>query len=319
VTQIVPVLVNEDTLYARSPYPYGLFWRTAAPVVALPAFILQSPRPPPWLFEDRFVSVYGVLEAYQQASQGGAQIPVLSLFVPSYRPPEIEPDYLRTNQQLLFQIVRPYVLQIYNSGFVVDVPDFNDNPWLEWVHPPASPESAIYPFRQIPKTIRGQQFNLFFAQPISPRLDPAPDTVRLFDAGIMLWRQAKAGAQAYTTCGHLDVYDYGNGSVLLAWGPFGLTYPGQFPPDSYNIYVNGVFNQNVPTPLIRLAVISGLFGASYNGVTVTPATTYRIAVTAVSAGVDVAISDTIETALPTSVALVTSMKRIYPFPGTGLN
>ena len=90
-------------------------------------------------------------------------------------------------------------------------------------------------------------------------------------------------------------------------------------PDSYNIYVNGVFNQNVPNPLLRLAFITGLHAASYDGVTVTQPTTYTIKVVAVSAGVEVAAYEAVFTAQPTSVTLTTPMKRILPFGSMALN
>lgn len=115
-----------------------------------------------------------------------------------------------------------------------------------------------------------------------------------------------------TTCGAVDVYDNGNGSARLAWGAFGGPVP-----DSYNVYLNGVLNQNVA---IRSATIAGLAGASYNGATVTPATTYTVKVAAVKAGVETAASlDRKFTAQPTSIMLKTPMKRIFPFPNTGLN
>lgn len=108
----------------------------------------------------------------------------------------------------------------------------------------------------------------------------------------------------------VDVYDHGNGTVNLAWPEF----PGVVP-DSYNVYVNGVLNQNVTG---RLATLTGLHGASYDGATITPPTTYDIKVVAVKAGVEISASmDRIVTATPTSVMLVTPMRRPFPFPNTG--
>ena len=48
--------------------------------------------------------------------------------------------------------------------------------------------------------------------------------------------------------GNLDVYDNGNGSLIVAWPA--LTNP---PPDSYNVYLNGVFNQSVVPSGVALA------------------------------------------------------------------
>lgn len=111
----------------------------------------------------------------------------------------------------------------------------------------------------------------------------------------------------------LDVYDNLNGSIRVAWPNFSLSVS----PDSYNVYLNGVLNQNVAT---RIATITGLAGASYNGSVVTAPTTYRLYVTAVKTGVETAILGTARiTVQPTSVMLVTPMKRILPFGSLPVN
>ena len=133
------------------------------------------------------------------------------------------------------------------------------------------------------------------------------------------------------SCGRIDAYDGGNGSITLAWPPFpGVTA------DSYNVYVNGVLNQNVTT---RRAIVAGLVQGSYNsgavaptpangprpqnmppnGV-VTPSGTYDFKVTAVKAGVEVAASLDLTIQIdPQSLLLKTPMKRLWPFPNTGLD
>ncbi len=111
----------------------------------------------------------------------------------------------------------------------------------------------------------------------------------------------------------LDVYDYENGSVLLGWSQFPAAVP-----DSYNVYVNGVLNQNV---VGLQATVSGLKQASYSPATgITPASTYDFKVVAVKAGVEIgATLDTTVTVQPTSIMLKTPMKRLWPFPNTGLD
>ena len=128
-----------------------------------------------------------------------------------------------------------------------------------------------------------------------------------------------------------DAYDNGNGSVLLAWLPFTTVVP-----DSYNVYVNGLLNQNVAT---RQATVTGLTATSYSVGTVAPtpnnstrpqsmpptgvvtdSSTYDFRVTAVKSGVEIgAAPDILVTAQPSSVMLKTPMKRVFPFPNTGLD
>jgi hypothetical protein len=127
------------------------------------------------------------------------------------------------------------------------------------------------------------------------------------------------------------VQDNGGGSVYVAWPAFvGIT------PASYNVYVNGVLNQNVVAPT-RSATISGLQDATYSQSAVAPtpnnsarpqsmppvgvvtdALTYTLQITAVVAGVEVAQSVPKKvTVQPNSVMLTTPMKRNIPFPLTG--
>jgi hypothetical protein len=130
----------------------------------------------------------------------------------------------------------------------------------------------------------------------------------------------------------LQVIDNQNGTMTLTWPAFA----GTVTPDSYNVYVNGVLNQNVT---VRKAVVAGLAGSSYSSSAVaatpnnsarpqnmppkgvvTDSTTYDFKVVAVKAGVEVAAThDRFVTVSPTSIMLTTPMKRIFPFPNTGLD
>lgn len=110
----------------------------------------------------------------------------------------------------------------------------------------------------------------------------------------------------------LDAYDNQNGSISLAWAPFGGVAP-----DSYNVYLSGVLNQNVTT---LQATVSGLQVESYNGATFTASGTYDFKVVGVKAGVEVAATqDRTVTVSPTSIMLTTPMKRPFPFPATGMD
>jgi hypothetical protein len=133
------------------------------------------------------------------------------------------------------------------------------------------------------------------------------------------------------SCGTFEIQDNGGGSITLNWPTFPLITPS-----GYNVYVNGVPNQNVTA---RTATITGLQAASYSSSVVAPngdgsdrpqnlpptgfvtdALTYDIKIVAVVAGVEVAASmDRSVTVQPNSLMLTTPMKRIFPFPNTGLN
>jgi hypothetical protein len=129
----------------------------------------------------------------------------------------------------------------------------------------------------------------------------------------------------------LTLSDNGGGSVSIAWPAFvGIA------PASYNVYVNGVLNQNVVAPT-RAATITGLQDATYAKAAIAPtpnnsarpqsmppvgvvtdALTYTLKVTAVVGGVEVAQSVAAQvTVQPNSVMLTTPMKRNIPFPLTG--
>lgn len=127
-----------------------------------------------------------------------------------------------------------------------------------------------------------------------------------------------------------DIYDNGGGSVSLAWGAF------QSGAASYNVYLDGVLNQNVTA---RKATVAGLVVASYAanaaaasggnslrpqnmppvGLVSGPAR-HTIHITAVVSGVERGRTiDKFVTPAPSSVMLTTPMRRIYPFPLTGLD
>jgi hypothetical protein len=320
MSQYVPVLVSTDDIYRESRRDNGalLFWRSSLPSVKGSQIVLRSgTRPPPTLFEDRFAGVYPVVEVFQQVAvtASAALAGTIGLLRASFRTPETEEEYKRANHQVFFQVQRTYGLQITFKGYAFEIPDLNQPEWQEWVHPPASPQAALYPFRQIVQTFRGQQYSLYFNQPPSPRLEPEADGVYVRKGSdFALTRQALILVKVITSCGVINAYDYGNGKILVAWGPF-----GGGPPDSYNVYVNGVLNQNTT---VMEALIPGLIPASYNSATqvVTPPTTYVITVRAVSGGVEASTSDPLTiTVQPTSVMLTTPMKRIFPFPNTGLD
>jgi hypothetical protein len=151
---------------------------------------------------------------------------------------------------------------------------------------------------------------------------------------------------ALSPTGFFDIYDNMDGSLKLAWGAFTPLA------DSYNVYVDGVLNQNVdgqPIPLFidlekssgELQLADGTFYQMENGTStpgimctvkglqiatydvetqvITPAHTYDIKIVGVLNGVESGVSlDLPVTPGPTSVQLTTQMKRLYPFPNSGI-
>jgi hypothetical protein len=296
-----------------------MFWRTAQTPIASPQLVQKSqPRPPNWLFENGFVSVYPVIEAYQQTSVVAApsgHAGVIGQTKPSTRLPDVEDEYKRTNHQLYFDVLNIYGLQITFNGYTIEVPDLTGDPWKEWE--PYRKPADLYPFRQVTGApARSSQFNLYYNQPVSPRLDPEPDGKnRQYLDWHIITRMSPTVAKVITSCGVINAYDLGNGTIFVTWGFF-----GGGPPDSYNVYVNGVLNQNVPYAT-KECYISGLLQTSYlqgPPPVLVPPTTYTISVTAVSAGIDAAPSVPLTiTVQPTTIMLTTAMKRPFPFPNTG--
>lgn len=109
----------------------------------------------------------------------------------------------------------------------------------------------------------------------------------------------------------LDVYGGANGTALLEWSEFPAVVP-----DSYNVYLNGVFNQNVAT---LKATVTGLQFATGQP-TLLPALTYQFYVAAVKAGLEISRTmNAVMTATPTNVMLVTPMRRVQPFGNAPIN
>lgn len=138
----------------------------------------------------------------------------------------------------------------------------------------------------------------------------------------------------------LDIYDYMDGAVLLAWGMF---VPAA---QSFNIYQRSVTFRPVeqppanafgvsagpyiatPGPWAQISpvflnalncVVSGLQIATYSSGIITPAMTYDFKVVAVISGVERGSIHKRVTPGPQSVVLTTPMKRLWPFPNTGLD
>ncbi len=106
----------------------------------------------------------------------------------------------------------------------------------------------------------------------------------------------------------IEVQDDLNGEATIAWP----ACPGAA---GYNVYVNGELKL---TTTGRVAYVSGLQPASYVNGVAQPALTYFLFVTAIVGFQEQMFA--IErkfTPAPTSVMLLTSMRRPFPFPNTG--
>ena len=173
------VLVNEDTTYqtARRDHTRPLmFGRPQAQASASPSlFALYAKRPPPWLFPEGFTT-YPVLEAYSQTALSTPTIFAFELLAANGKWDFTEPfPLLKTNHAILHQFRGQYVAQLV--GYTFDVPDLNSPEWVEWVHPKQDDESQIFPFRQIPQFVRGQQYSLYFDQPKPWRIEAEIDSI----------------------------------------------------------------------------------------------------------------------------------------------
>ena len=150
----VPVLVSEDTVYGGNRIDHAkailLFGRPAKASPASNSVALFTPkRPNPSLFFDTFTSVYPVIEAYSPQGVNYAVNPPqpLVMYWPRERNPELpEDEYKRFNHSSFF-LYQNLSLPVLGS-FSFDVPSLTDDPWLEQVHRPLSPEALLFPFRQ---------------------------------------------------------------------------------------------------------------------------------------------------------------------------
>lgn len=182
------VLVEDPDWRFRSPYPSGLFFnRNALSAVSNPVVALFIPKAPPWeLYRDTFAGVYPVIEVSSQATLiVPPQQPYVLLSPKTNRLDPPEEDLRRFDHQVYFTIARYYIGQII--GYTVEVPDFNDHPWLEWVHPPASPESALYPYRRQVVPPNPYQIPILWGQPKPwPVTEELDSVFRRPDVGVLL-------------------------------------------------------------------------------------------------------------------------------------
>lgn len=160
----VPVLVSEDTIYRESRIDHGarllLLQRPKVLSANVPYLSrLSVPRPSPTLFEDRFVGVYPVLEGFSPFAKIAQSItPIVSCVVPVFVSEDTTFLRERIDQGILhrFRSARG-VPTFVVFPYTFEVPDLTSDEWVPWVHPAPTPESMLFPFRQIPaKRLPGQ-------------------------------------------------------------------------------------------------------------------------------------------------------------------
>jgi hypothetical protein len=146
---------------------------TQQPPTAGQPFFLQYKSPSPTLFADTFAGVYPRIEAY--SPQFIQPIVGVRAFAqrPSTRWTEDEPTFSRFNHQQYFSFGQTQVPAFF--GYTFDQPDFNDNPWIEWVPQPLSPQARLFPFRQVPQIVIGQAWHLLFWESVNLRVEAETD------------------------------------------------------------------------------------------------------------------------------------------------
>jgi hypothetical protein len=145
------VLVSEDTIYSRERIDHAArLLLLQRPQIAAPvqmAMRLQVPRPSPVLFEDRFVSVYPVIEIMPTAAVQPPTQPPQPFFLayrPSTRLPD--PDSEESTRRIDLGMLHAFRWRPYAPGimpYTVEIPDLCDNPWIEYVHPPKPIDSEL--------------------------------------------------------------------------------------------------------------------------------------------------------------------------------
>lgn len=193
------VLVEGDADYPRSKYELLHAFRPTQQTVGQP-FFLRYQSPPPQLFEDTFFASLPIQEAFQQQTQQAFSTP---WFIWQKSPPAwfFDDPFFEQVRYTKPSFIQPrYAIQF--AGFTVEVPDFNDHPWLEWVHPAIDHNAAFFPFRIQPSLLPGQpQFLLGWKSKFdeTAKATPEPYDVRTPFPSALLYH--------FKPFVYLDIYD----------------------------------------------------------------------------------------------------------------
>jgi hypothetical protein len=155
---IVPVLVEDPTVYWQERgLDHGLrlypFLRPKPTTITYQPLALTRPPPPAWvLLEDKFASVYPVLELFEQAAVPIRPQPFFALTLAPNRVDDLpqEEQFHRVDHNLI-RAFRSGTINTLAAAYLYydfEVMDLCNDPWLEWMHPGPTPESAFAPFFQ---------------------------------------------------------------------------------------------------------------------------------------------------------------------------
>lgn len=285
----VPVLVAEDTIYARERIDHSARLltqqRPAQPsVVARPLAMLQTPRPSPSLFEDRFASVYSVAEVYEYTSVPVAQQPWMSLYKPSNRldDPGAEEQTRRFDLSLLHRFRATLLGQTATLSVITEIPDLCGDEWKEWVPQPIDHALRFAPFRQYLGAPPVPPLQILYRVAPNLRVESeidfrVPDHARDF----VLFRPfAEEGPFAPV---HLECYDIAIGSLILRWS----ASPGAA---GYRLYINGV--PQAPVIAAQTTTVTGLAIDTNYHFNIVPVNTKGVDDGALSNGINYEHSDT---------------------------
>jgi len=269
------VLVNADTSYNEYRIDHyariALFQRPQHVVAARPLAYVVPPRPLPTLFEDRFVGVYPVIEYFATAAVPRPQQPFAITLRPSTRldDPLSEEQFRRVDHGMLFRFIEGIASPAFGI-FETEAPNLCDDPWKEWVHPAPTPETQLYPFRQIyvgpgPR----HTFALLWYQSPNWKLEAEPDSrppnlaaqfypfLQQYAPQVVTLQRVQAVAAGFYNGDYRDIGDVFDVNVLFL-SSVGVSFVPPGNPD-YPLYG---WMQTVPntTPLFSWALANG--GAS---------------------------------------------------------
>lgn len=234
------VLVSEDQVFPRERRDHSadllqVYGRPQKSPAHVPLSMLLAQRPSPSLFEDRFVSVYPVLESFEQLIVSNPGQPLFALAHVSNRLDEPNPED-STKRFDLTQIHRFRVKLApltYLVGIVQEIPDLNDDPWREWVHPGRDHPNTLQPFRQYIHPVIPQQWGMLQWRSPNWRVEAEADVFRIRSHAADFQEMRGQPEEGPFPAVKLEGYGVDLYTLTLWWS----ASPGAA---AYRVYINGV-------------------------------------------------------------------------------